>query len=263
MQLYTQLTEYFKARESVVVALSGGVDSAVLAVVAHQALGQAMMAVTGDSPSVPARDREGASDFCRRHGIPHRLVPTQEFSDPQYLANAGDRCFFCKQELFRCLDTVRQTAGLAWIAEGTNLSDLGAHRPGLRAKAQAPTVIAPYLDLGIDKAGVRAIARHLNLEVAEKPASACLASRIPVGTRVDAAVLRQIDAAEDQLRRLGLPQVRVRHHGTLARIEVPREAFDQCLAAQAQIVLQLQALGYHHVTLDLQGYRVGGGIHHG
>ncbi|MBI4238122.1 MAG: ATP-dependent sacrificial sulfur transferase LarE [Deltaproteobacteria bacterium] len=263
MQLYQQLADYFTARGSVIVALSGGVDSAVLAVVAHRTLGQAMIAITGDSPSVPARDRVGSSEFCRRYAIPHRLVPTQEFSDPQYRANAGDRCFFCKQELFRCLEVVRQSEGLAWIAEGTNLSDLGGHRPGMRAKAAAPTVIAPYLDLGIDKAGVRAIARHLELDVAEKPASACLASRIPVGTPVEASVLRQVDAAEDQLRNLGLAQVRVRHHGALARIEVPREDFTQCLAVQAEIVTRLRALGFQHVTLDLQGYRTGGGIHRG
>lgn len=261
MHSLERLERYLLAREGVIVAFSGGVDSAVLAIVAHRALGGNMCAVTGDSASVPARDRQLAVDFCACHGVRHEIIATREFEDANYRANVGDRCYFCKQELFRRLDVVRAERGLRWIAEGTNLSDLGGHRPGMRAKEERPNVISPYLDLGIDKEGVRAMARALQLDLAEKPATACLASRIPVGTAVDPEILRRIDDAENVLRDLGLAQLRVRHHGTLARIEVPPDDFTRCVRHHDLIVARFRALGYQQITLDLAGYRPGGGLH--
>lgn len=261
MDTLSRLEHYFRARETVIVAFSGGVDSAVLAVVAHRVLGNNMVAVTGDSASVPSRDRQLAIDFCARHGVPHEIIATQEFDNASYRANAGDRCYFCKSELFRRLDMLRTARGFQWIAEGTNVSDLGGHRPGMQAKEERAYVISPYLDLGVTKEDVRAVARTLQLEVAEKPATACLASRIPVGTAVDPEILRRIDAAENILRDLGLLQLRVRHHGAIARIEVPSESFERCVQERERIVERFRALGYQHITLDLAGYRLGGGIH--
>lgn len=250
------LQAYFRARPRVLIAFSGGVDSAVLALVAHRALGDDMLAVTGISPAVPERDRVQAVEFCQQHGIPHRLLETREFQDPNYLANPHNRCYFCKSELFRGLEQLRQELEWDVIAEGTNTSDLRGHRPGQQA-AQEARVIAPYLDLSIDKDGVRAIARACDLSLAEKPATACLASRIPTGTAIDPAILRRVDQAEDFLRSLGLQQVRVRHHGELARIEVEPQEFARCLAAHAAIASALRDLGYRYVTLDLHGYRTG------
>ncbi|MBI2346737.1 MAG: ATP-dependent sacrificial sulfur transferase LarE [Deltaproteobacteria bacterium] len=260
MELVNRLARFFFERDSLIVAFSGGVDSAVLVVVAHRALGERMLAVTGDSPSVPSRDRELTVTFCAAHGIPHQFVATKEFDNPDYRANAGNRCYFCKEELFRQLESLRVAKAFDWIAEGTNRSDLSGHRPGQKAATEAERVISPYLDLGIDKAGVRAIARELRLELAEKPATACLASRIPVGTAVDPEVLRRIDAAENVLRDLGFEQLRVRHHGALVRIEVPAAELMACVEKRERIVTRLRELGFKQVTLDLQGYRIGGGV---
>lgn len=250
------LQSYFRPRPRILIAFSGGVDSAVLAFVAHHVLGDKMLAVTGISPAVPERDRRQAVEFCLQHGIPHRLLETREFQDPNYLANPHNRCYFCKSELFRGLEQLRRELGWDAIAEGTNTSDLHGHRPGMQAAHEA-RVIAPYLDLSIDKDGVRAMARACGLSLAEKPATACLASRIPTGTAIDPVILRRIDQAEDFLRSLGLEQLRVRHHGELARIEVEPHSFARCFAAHDAIVRTLRGLGYRYVTLDLQGYRTG------
>lgn len=240
---------------SVVVAFSGGVDSAFLTAVAHDVLGPRALAVTAVSPSLAQREREGAEALARRYGWRHETVETREVERPEYVRNAGDRCFWCKDTLFETLAPLAAERGAA-IAVGTNTDDLGDHRPGLRA-AREHGVRSPLVDAGMSKSDVRALAAERGLPVADKPASPCLASRVAYGVEVTPERLRRIDAAEEAVRGLGFDVLRVRDHGDLARVEVPLEDVQRLAALQAQVHDLLSDLGFRFVTLDLAGFRSG------
>lgn len=244
--------------ESAVVAFSGGVDSSVLAAVAREELGEKMMAVTAVSPSLPKPDRELAENFCRAKNIPHRFVETDEFSDPNFLANPEDRCYWCKRDLYAKLASVAKDAGMKFIVEGTNASDLGGHRPGYKASCENPNVVTPLIDAGFTKEDVRRLAAELDLPSAGKPSSACLASRVPTGCALTPELMQRIDSAEEFLRKVGTGQVRVRHHGELARIELEPRDFTLCIENRGRIHDFLRNLGWKFVTLDIKGYRTGG-----
>ncbi len=245
---------------SVVMGLSGGVDSTLLAKMCHDELGQRALAVIARSPSMPAREMDAARELAAAIGIPCREVATGEVDDPRYAANTGDRCYFCKHELFSHMEAIAAAEGYAALAYGENADDTGDHRPG-RVAAREQRVCAPLAEAGLSKDDVRALARHLDLPVADKPAFACLASRVPVGHEVTADKLAQIERAETALWDLGFDQrVRVRHHDTIARIEVPRELLGDLVACAEAVVDAVRAAGFDHVTLDLAGYRRGGGV---
>ena len=241
---------------SVLVAYSGGVDSALVMAVAHAELGDRMLACIGMSPSYPQRELRDAVALAEAIGAPYRVVGTEEYLDPNYAANPTDRCYFCKSELHDQLRALAAEEGWNAIADGANASDLGDFRPGMQA-ARERNVHSPLLEAGITKSEVRAIARHLGLPVWDKPAMACLSSRVPHGTAITPELLRQIEAAEDTLVALGFRQFRVRHHGEIARIELPVEEFGRAVAAHAAIVDGVTGAGYRFVTLDLAGFRSG------
>jgi uncharacterized protein len=241
---------------SVLVAYSGGVDSALVMAVAHAELGERMLACIGMSPSYPQRELRDAVALAERLGAPYRVVATNEYLDPNYAANPVDRCYFCKSELHDQLHLLAAAEGWNAIVDGTNASDLGDYRPGMQA-ARERGVRSPLLEVGITKSEVRAIAQQLGLPVWDKPAMACLSSRVPQGTPITPALLRQIEAAEDVLVAHGFRQFRVRHHGEIARIELPVEDLAQAAAMQADLVAGVQAAGYRFVTLDLAGFRSG------
>ena len=251
---------------SVIVAYSGGVDSALVMAVAFEQLGgrsgssadgQGALACIGVSPSYPAREMRDAVALAEEIGIPYRLVETEEYLDPNYAANPDNRCYFCKAELHDRLHAILEKEAWGIVCDGTNASDTGDFRPGATA-ARERGVRSPLLEAGITKPEVRAIARHLGLPVWDKPAMACLSSRVPHGTPIDPQLLRQIEAAEDVLVARGIRQFRVRHHGEIARIELPPAEFATVIADHQAIVAGIQAAGYRYVTLDLAGFRSGG-----
>lgn len=241
---------------SVVVALSGGVDSAYLAWAAHRALGDRALAVTGLSPSYPAVQREMVEEVVRLAGLRHEWVETHEMEVEGYVRNAPDRCYFCKTELYGLLAGLAAARGFAAVVDGTNLDDLGDHRPG-RVAASEHEVRSPLLECGIGKGAVRELARRAGLPVWDAPASACLASRIPHGTPVTIGRLSRVERGEAALRALGFRQVRVRNHDDLARVEVAVDELARALdpAMAAAVVAALKPIGFRFVTLDLEGYR--------
>ena len=249
------LDELLGSFDEAVIAYSGGVDSAVLAAVAHEALGPRALAVTAVSPSLARRERAAASELAQRFGWNHIEVETAEVGRDDYARNAPDRCYWCKTELFEVLGPIAEARG-ATLMVGTNSDDLDDHRPGLRA-AREQAVVAPLADVGLTKDDVRTIAGELGLPVADKPASPCLASRFAYGVRVTAEGLSRIDAAEEVVRDLGFDVFRVRDHGDLARIEVPPDRIAELVAARDQIETRLRALGFAYVTVDLTGFRSG------
>lgn len=247
------------AEESgVVVAYSGGADSALLAALAHEVLGARALAVTAVSPSLPESERRRAAAFAADRGFAHVEVRTHEFADPRYVANAGDRCYHCKSALFDAVAPLAAFAG-AVVALGTNLDDLGDHRPGQRAAAERGA-IAPMVDVGLTKAEVRAISRRLGLDTADKPAAACLSSRVAYGDPVTADVLARVESAEDALAALGFGQCRVRAHasGTVGRVEVPAAELGRALDLRADVVAAVRDAGFAFCALDLDGFRSGG-----
>lgn len=242
---------------SVLVAYSGGVDSALVMAVAHEQLGEDALACIGVSPSYPAREMRDAVKLAEEIGVPYRLVNTEEYLDENYAANPNNRCYFCKSELHNRLKGLLLADGWGVVMDGANTSDLGDHRPGMTA-ARERGVRSPLIEAGISKPEVRAIAQHLGLPVWDKPAMACLSSRVPHGTAITPALLRQIEAAEDVLVDLGFPQFRVRHHNEIARIEIPTEDFPKALQHHSAIAAGVKAAGYRFVTLDLAGFKSGG-----
>lgn len=244
-----------KAFGRVVVACSGGVDSSLLAVVAHEELGEDALVVTAVSPAVPSEEVEAVRSLAAARGFRWQTVATRELARPRYVANDGERCYHCRSELFDVLAPIADAED-AVVAVGTIVDDLSDHRPGLRAAAERG-VRTPLADAGFSKADVRAAARVLGLAVWDKPAAACLASRIPYGTPVTIGTLGSVGRAEAGLRRLGFTDVRVRHYGDLARLEVPVGDLGRVLAAREAAVEAVRGAGYRYVTLDLEGLRSG------
>jgi uncharacterized protein len=239
---------------SAVVAFSGGVDSSVVAAIAHRALGDRARAVTAVSPSVATGELDGAEHVARHIGIAHEIVRTDELARPGYRANGPDRCYFCKSELYDVLAHLARQRGFNALLSGANLDDQGDWRPGLKAAAEHG-VVHPLQHTS--KAEVRELARALNLPSAEKPASPCLASRIPYGTAVDPQTLRQIDDAERNVKALGFPVLRVRHHGIMGRLEVAQDDLQRALENEAMIVEAIRAAGYRHAVIDPEPFRSG------
>lgn len=253
-QALQRLRERIAGESRLLVAFSGGVDSALLAMVAAQVLGQAVIAVTAVSPSLPASERATARRLARTHGIQHVEVCTDEQDRPAYQVNGADRCYHCKQALFEAVAPMARMLG-ASVALGTNLDDLGDHRPGLRA-AEQWQAIAPLVDAGLDKALVRQVARLVGLEVADKPAAACLASRVAYGDPVTPELLGKIEGAEEAVRGLGFSQCRVRAHaaGTVARLEVPAADITRAVQVREELDAALRRAGFEFAALDLAGF---------
>ena len=242
----------------VLIAYSGGVDSAYLAWAAHQSLGDRMLAIIADSPSLARTQLADAIAFAREQAIPLEVVATSELDRPEYVRNDAQRCFFCKDELFTLMEELRVARGFDAIAYGVNSDDQGDFRPGQKA-ASAHHIVAPLLDAALTKEEIRALARRARLRIWDKPASACLSSRIEYGRPVTRQALDAVEKGEDRLRALGFRQFRVRHHGEIVRIEIARDELPRALdlAMAAEFTSIFQALGFKFVTLDLAGFRSG------
>jgi pyridinium-3,5-biscarboxylic acid mononucleotide sulfurtransferase len=243
---------------SVVVAFSGGADSAYLAWMAHQTLGAHALAMTALSPSFSAHDREQAEAFARKENLRHEFVETHEFENPLYVVNQADRCYHCKTELFGVLAKVCAERGFAVVTYGVNADDLKDFRPGHRAASEFG-VVAPLLDAGLTKAEIRELSRRAGLATWDRPASACLSSRVPYGMSVTVEILSQIERAENVLREFGFRQLRVRSHGELARIEIAPDELPRALQTETAeaIAERIREIGFTYVTLDPEGYRQG------
>jgi len=252
------LHDTLRSLGSLLVAYSGGTDSAYLAYAAHQVLGEKMLAVIADSPSLPRTELAAALAFAGDHGIPIHILTTNELEDPAYQRNDSQRCFHCKDELFTRMEAEREIRGFRHIAYGMNLDDRGEFRPGQQAAAQHHAV-APLVTAQLSKSEVRQLAHDAGLKLWDKPASACLASRIEYGRPVTRENLSQVEQAEDALHALGFQQVRVRHHGDLARIEIARDELSHALSIEMldRITAVLRPLGFLYITVDTQGYRSG------
>jgi len=243
---------------SAIIAFSGGVDSAYLAYLAACELGDHALAVTGESPSYPDFQRQDALALVRDFRIPHEFIRTEEIDDPHYQANPANRCYFCKHELFTKLAALAEERGYAAVCDGNNADDVGDYRPGRKAAAEL-RVRSPLIEAGLAKADIRALAHAAGLPIWDRPASACLSSRIPYGMPVTIEKLSVIERGEAALRRLGFRLMRVRHHGDIVRIEIAPEELPQALEMEMarRILGEFKRLGFKYVTLDLEGYRTG------
>jgi uncharacterized protein len=255
---YARLADALRSLESVLVAYSGGVDSALLLKVAHDTLGERALGALAISPAYDDDETAAALAVASQLGLPVVTVQTHELENPAYIANGPDRCFHCKNELFAQLEPIARERGLRHIAYGVHVDDLGDFRPGQGA-AKQHGVCSPLLDVGLDKSDIRALARHLGVPVWNKPALACYSSRLPYGTPVTVERLRQVAQAEKIVRACGFERVRVRHHDAIARIEVDSEDLPRIVQPEmrATIERELRTLGYLYVTVDLGGYRSG------
>jgi pyridinium-3,5-biscarboxylic acid mononucleotide sulfurtransferase len=242
----------------VIVAFSGGADSAYLAWAAHRALGSDAVAITADSPSFPQSHKRDAEAFVKLFGIAHEYVQTNEFDSPAYVANNPDRCFHCKDELFTRLEEVGRERGIEHIVYGVNVDDLSDYRPGQSAAMQHK-VAAPLADAGLTKAEIRELSRRAGLPTWDRPASACLSSRIPYGTPVTIRNIKTVETGEEQIKALGFRQFRVRFHGEMVRLEIAPEEMEKALSLEMarRFTALFKALGFKYVTLDLEGYRQG------
>jgi pyridinium-3,5-biscarboxylic acid mononucleotide sulfurtransferase len=252
------LEDRLRQSESLMVAYSGGVDSAFLAATAHRILGSRMIAVLADSPSLARRDMEQARVFARAQQIPLHVIATEELDRPEYQRNDANRCFHCKDELFRTMEALGPKLGFARIAYGMNADDTRDFRPGQRA-AEQHEVLAPLADAGLTKLEIRALAKAAGYSLWDRPAAPCLSSRVEYGRTVTREVLEQVENAEESLRQLGFRELRVRHHGELARVEIARAELPRALAIDMldAISAALKQAGFQYVTLDCTGFRSG------
>ncbi|HET7035284.1 MAG TPA: ATP-dependent sacrificial sulfur transferase LarE [Thermomicrobiaceae bacterium] len=253
---YRELQRVIGAMGSVLVAYSAGVDSTLVLRVAHDVLGDRVLAATGLSDTYPDEEMAEARALAAELGVEHIMVRTEELTDPRYTLNSHQRCFFCKHELYGRLKALADERGIAVILDGTNADDLGDHRPGLRAARQLG-VRSPLQEVGLTKSEIRALSNELGLRTWDKPAFACLSSRFPYGTPITVEKLKQVADAERGLRALGLRGFRVRHHDAVARLEVDPADFPLVLEQREEIVRRVRAAGYRFVALDLLGYRTG------
>lgn len=252
------LEDHLRSLGRVLIAYSGGIDSAYLAYAAHEVLGENMLAVIADSPSLARAQMEDALAFAEECRIPLKVIATSEMDRSEYRRNDSMRCFHCKDELFTVMDEFAASEGFDAVAYGVNVDDQGDFRPGQKA-ARNHGVVAPLLQAGLTKADIRALARQSGLRVWDKPASACLSSRIEYGREVTPEALLQVEKGEDALRALGFRQFRVRHHGQIARIEIARDEMTKALTAEMakEFTRTFKALGFTYVTLDMEGFRSG------
>lgn len=252
------LFEKLRELRRVIVAYSGGTDSAYLAWAAHRALAQNAVAITADSPSIPASHKRDAEAFAREAGFRHEYIATDEFNNPDYVKNDKDRCFHCKDELFVRLEKYAHENGYEHIVYGVNTDDLGDYRPGQRA-AKLHQVEAPLAAAGLSKAEIRELARRAGLSIWDRPAAACLSSRVPYGTPVTVETIKTIETGEEEIKALGFRQFRVRFHGDLVRIEIARDELPHALSLGMfdRLVAIFKPLGFHYVTIDAEGYRQG------
>ncbi len=252
------LKDNFRDMTSVIIAYSGGVDSAFMANVANDVLGVKALAITAKSPSLAKSELREAVLLGEKLGLNHRVIETEEVQRLDYRANTSNRCFYCKDELYDRLANIARTENFSWIANGTNADDLKDFRPGLNA-AKKYSVRSPLVEVGLSKSEIRLLSKEMGLSVWDKPAQACLSSRVPYGTTVTVEALESISVAEEHLRNLGISQIRVRHHGNMARIEIEPKDFHILVdeGVRNNVIKFFKSIGYIYITLDLAGFRSG------
>ena len=253
-----KLKEILASQRSLLVAYSGGVDSSLLLKVAYDVLGDNVMGIIATSETYPAQEAGKAARFAKKLGVRYKVIRTGEFEDENFISNPPERCYYCKKELFLKLTDLARKEGFERVADGSNVSDLSDFRPGTNASMEFG-IVSPLKEAGFTKGDIRELSREMGLKTADKPAMACLASRIPYGTRITKDILHRINEGEKFLHGLGLKQVRVRHHGNLVRIEVEQEDICELVdgGVADEIDRKFRELGYTYVTIDLKGYRTG------
>jgi len=251
-----RLKDILRQMESILVAYSGGVDSALLLKVACDTLGDKVLAVTADSPTYPAQELDFAQKIAARLGVRHKIIKTQELKDKNFIANPVNRCYFCKGELFGRLKKIARQAQLSFVVDASNIDDKKDYRPGNMAKKEL-NIRSPLQEAGLTKVDIRRLSKRLGLITWDKPSLACLASRVAYGIRISPGLLARIEQAETYLKRLGFRQVRLRHYNGLCRIEVLKEDVSRLIDRREKIAKKLKGLGYNYITVDLEGYRSG------